>query len=509
VQGGFFYRFSLDRRHTIVNPEMFMTDPWPGNSSVGKDILGGQYVIDDLAGPIDLVSILSGNASDVSPQNLIYCYSFNWINDIQALGGNNNMKYIRHLISMFINTYRNTRKFWMDENGWRLWIASKRMVNWMLAYTSFASGASDSFQNDVLSSINEHFSHIYKTYKAEIDSYKRLLSLKAIFFCLCSMRNIRPRRIKAVVNEIDDVIKNELDRDDLYITRSPSSNFNIMKSLFEIRFMSKRIGIDLQDDSFNKFLSGLASYIRFLRLGDGELSNHFSGTESDIPSRQMIDSVLSVINVKNTHDDKIFGIERLTTRKIIVLISTKISILKSKFNNKHEPGINIFNFEASFGTDRIIERSDVSIVFNGHRVKLLPSSKSSFEKSMTNDMTFFSGESRQSSEFFDIAFKRELAIYHKIPKISGSDLMYLSSPFTAFARFVVSKKSSLSVVNPKTILIESGKTKCLFSVTSTNYNNDVIINDDCSESPYPSIEVFCSSVDGVAQVNWVIEEVQS
>jgi hypothetical protein len=204
-----------------------------------------------------------------------------------------------------------------------------------------------------------------------------------------------------------------------------------------------------------------------------------------------------------------FGVERLATRRIIVLVNTKISTLKSRFNNKNEPGINIFNFEASFGTDRIIERSDVSIVFNGHRVKLLTGSKSSAEKSITDDMITFSGESRQRSEFFDMAFKRELDVYHKVPKISGSDLMYLSSPFTAFSRFVVSKGASLSVVNPKTVLIESGKTKCMFSVTPTDYNNDVMINDDCSENPYPSIEVFCSSIDGVARVDWVIEEVQS
>jgi uncharacterized heparinase superfamily protein len=509
IQNGLFYRVFLDRRHTVINPEMFITDPWPGNSSIGRDILNCQHTVDDLASPLDLHAILSNN-SDASDQNFIYCYSFDWMKNIQALGGNGNLKYIRHLISSFINTYRKTRKFWMDPLGWTPWITGERLVNWMLAYSFFASGASDSFQNNVLSSINEQFSHIYKTYKVEVNPYNRLLSLKAIFFCLCSMRSNKYRYIKNVIEEVCAIAADELNRQDLYTTSGPSAHFNTLKSLLEIRFMSKKFGFNLQDEAFHEFISKLAAYIRFLRLGDGELSNHFSGYGDSVlcPCRQMVDTALSVVNIKNNINNEVFGVKRLTTKKIIFLISTEVSMLKSKFNDRHEPGINIFNFEASFGTDRVVNRSDVSVVFDGYRVKLLMDAKRSAAKINESDAVSFNGEVKQRSEFFDFALKREVSVSCKEPRIFGSDVVRMSAPFMAFSRFVLCKGASLSVINPKTVMIKIEKTRCIFRVTPTDHNNEMIINDDYSRSPYPSVEVFCSSIDGVAHIDWTLEEAQ-
>ncbi|MDR0630736.1 MAG: hypothetical protein LBF70_01750 [Holosporales bacterium] len=492
IQQSLFYRTSLNKQHTVFDPNMFIPNPWPGDSLIGKEIL------DHSENQINLIALFQ-NLSNKNDRNAFYGYSFAWIKDIQALGGNHTLKYVRYLISTFINNYKNRKKFWLNYPSWTPWIIGERIINWIFAYQFFASGANDSFQKEVLSSINEQFSHLFKIYKGETNLYFRLIVLKAIFFCLCSMHNKQFKHIKRIIKEINEIIQIGFDDTGMFISKSPVDHFNCFKSLLEIRFMSKKVGINFDCEALSK----IASCVRFLRLNDGKLSRYNEGTFFQ-PSRQMIDAALYFVDIKNSLESNISGFERLATKRILLLVNTEASMTRSRFNNKHEPGIDIFTFEASFGVERVINRSDIAVMIVDYYIKLFPNYKYFFNKSVTKDLISFDGEVQQQNQFFNFMFRRNLFVKCNESKIGGSDVVYIPDLFKMFSRFVFNKASSLYIINPKTVSIAVNNAKYIFKT----YNGEIAICDNLLNKAYPAVIVSDFSKEGTAQLNWTLEEVE-
>lgn len=503
IKNSFFYRMSLDRRWNVFDSSKFITDPWAGDSDIGRRILDCSFIPDDGGDvSINIMEIFSKRRWNDSS----YASSFVWMRDLQSLGGNNSRKYARNLISTFIAGYRKTRKFWHNEDSWGYGIVGERIINWIFSYSFFASGSSDKFQREVLSSINEQFSHLLKCYKAELNPYSRLMALKAILFCFCVMRTHQRKQIKRKISEICEVVQDCV-RDGMFESRSPLDNFHIFRSLLEIRFIAKVNAIDLPIDVFGNVLSKMAANVRFLRLGDGRISSHSGNSRFSkstfTPSRHMIDTALSVVEIKDKVENSI-GFERLATKKSTVIVNNVPCDVKSKFNDSYEPGINIFDFEASFGIDRLINRSDVSVVFDGLRVKLGKSSDNFSNKIIKDNMLFFEGETQFSNRFFKFAMKRELEVLSNKSQLNGTDFVFLSKSFDTFFRFVFNKKVELKQINPKNILISLFKSEYIFNIiTSEALKINILQGDDLN---YPSIEILSSS-DGSKEVrfSWSIE----
>ena len=508
AQKSIFYRLSLDKKYNIFDTSKFITDPWSGSSLIGKDILDCNFIPRGITLPVNLLEIFSGKTN----KNIDFAAGFSWIRDLQAVGGNNSRKYTRNLISTFITNYRKIKKFWIKSESWEPGIIGERIVNWIFSYSFFASGSNDKFQKEILSSIAEQFSHLLKCYKAVFEPYSRLMALKAIIFCLCSMKTNQSRMIKNIIKEICILVDENFDKETgMFFNRNPIDHFNMFRSLLEIRFMAKNLEINLPDD-FHSNLTNMASCIRFLRLGDGGISNHLGNTEYQhsfmIPSQHIIDTALSIVEVKHV-ETKVNGFDRLSTKKTAVVINTMPSDGRSRFNSISEPGINIFDFEASFGTERLINRSDISVVVGGYRIKLDKNSRNFFKKTGKEKFLVFEGETQSQNNFFKFAMRREISIATNKNFISGTDFVFISSPFEVSFRFTLNKNCEIKEINSKNFLITLNKSEYIFNLNDYSSENIQINLCKKSEVSYPSVELFCEVNNPKdISVSWSIENIK-
>ena len=509
IQRSLFYRFSLDKRSGIFSTEKFITDPWSGNATIGKSILDGRLSIEGSNSKTDILSVLSNSVESTVPE-IQYVNSFTWIRDLQAMGGNNSRKYARRAISTFIDSYKSTKHFWIKSPSWHPAVIGERIVNWMLSYSFFASGSTDKFQREVLSSIAEQFSHLTKVYKAELNPYSRMLALKAIFFCLCSMKSNQARHIRKTLKDICETVCINFDEYVMFVTRNPVDHFNMFRSLLEVRFMAKSSDINLPEDVFYKDLSKMAACVRFLRLGDGCISSHSGDRRSEsyiVPNQHIVDTALSLVDIQhyNEKSNKVPGFERLSTKKTTIIINTNVRNIKSRFNSPKEPGVNIFDFEASFGLNRLINRSDVSVLLNGFRIKADSKSNCFFKKDVVKNELYFDGEIQQIDGMFNFALRRKIFININKAIIRGTDYAYVIGPCETSFRFALNKACDIESVNSKQTLITLNKKEFLLQINESSGETKTIIQD----LNYPSIEIIVKSETAKeAMCDWSIEELE-
>lgn len=506
MRNSVFYRFSLDRHDGNFIPTKFMTDPWSGNSDIGKDILNG--AMRDSEFSVDLSEIFTGKYNP-GAHHVKYAFCFAWIRDLQAVGGNNSMRFTRNLILAFIDNYRCTKKFWLNTDGWSTLITAERIINWIFSYSFFASGSPDSVQKEILSSLSEQFSHLWKCYTAELNPLSKLMALKAIFICLCSMKNMQTTKIRKVTKEIGKIANEWFDQSGMLINHNPVDHFNAFRSFVEIRFMARNLGIDLPKHVFSDLLSEMAACVRFFRLGDGEISGHIGGKDDKelaiVPSRQLIDTALSVVESKKSGEKTVAGFMRLSTKKIVLMVNTAPRYVKSHFSPPSEPGLNIFDFEASFGIKRPIKLADVSVLFNGMRIKIGKRSTYFSNRSVDHNRLLFTGEVAQKNNYFDFTFKREIEININQEQVSGTDAVYVSGSFHIYSRFILNKSVILKKIHSRSILLTIDNCEYIFSISPHNKDCEVFITDE-SWPYYPMIEVCCNASFN-NQINWSIEKV--
>jgi hypothetical protein len=295
----------------------------------------------------------------------------------------------------------------------------------------------------------------------------------------------------------------------------------MFKSLIEIRFIAKSFGLELPKQVFNDNLAKMAACVRLLRLGDGEISGH-SGNDKHInliqnPSRQMIDAALSVVELKNINISTIPGFTRLSTKKVILIINTKPSCAMSYFNSPTKQGINIFNFESSFGLNRLINHADISILSNKLRVKVGNKAEYISETDHEKDCLRFAGEVQQRNPHFTFNLRREIVVDLNREKITGTDTIRASAPFQASVRFVFAKQATIKEINSKSFsvnietseyivtVVKSNQDCCIFAIKDENYqriSNTIGMN----SKHHPSVEIYCpqSEGSGETKIIWSI-----
>ncbi|MDR1609458.1 MAG: hypothetical protein LBR78_01210 [Holosporales bacterium] len=492
---------SLDRSHGIFDVNKFITDPWAGNPKTGRAILDCSFVINGDTESLNVLDVITR----VNRRNIRYVASFQWIRDLQAVGGNGSRKYVRHMVTAFINSYRRTGRFWLENESWSSAVTGERIVNWILLYPFFADGANDRFQKMVLSSLAEHFSHLQKCYKAETDPYNKLIALKALLYCYCSMKTNQRRRIMQAVREMCEVVRGCIDEVGMFVGGSPADHFHIFRSLLEIRFVVKNSVADLLDDEFTSTISRMAYVTRFFRMCDGGIANHHGDATHDgtsfMPDRHMIDTALSVVEIGgNTRVPA--GFDKLENKKSTVIINTKPRMARSRFNHPSEPGINIFDFEASFGSDRVLNRSDVSVLCNGLRTRIDDSARSFMKKSMQRDTLLFEGETQFPNRFFDFAMRREIELATNGQRLGCTDFVLSSIRMEAYFRFVFVTEVHMREINKKSILLSIGMLEYMF--TFVHENTGMVTSE--SKTVYPTIEIGIPINAGhPMELSWSIE----
>jgi uncharacterized heparinase superfamily protein len=511
IQSGSFYRFSLDKRSGVFSDEKFIMDPWPGDILNGKNILNGKITTEFSTVPFEIEEFLTYKQICLDFRDCAkYANSFFWMRDLQAIGGNSGRKRARKFISIFIENYRKEKRFWQKDPQWNLAVLGERLCSWIFSYSFVVSGASDEFRKNFLSSLCEQYSHLLKSYRIENNPYSKIVILKGLIFCQFVMKNVNLRILRKLIRELKDAIEQSFDQYGMVVSRNPLEQFDLFRSLIEIRFISKNLDLGLLNDFLSNKLSKMASCVRLLRFGDGGLAQ-FSGDFKSLESfmiltRQLIDTTVSVVDIKTNGTNIATGFDRLATKKSIVIVNTAVSNLKSKFNRFNEPGINIFDFEASFGMDRVIYRSDISMLFDGFRIKANKNSRSFSKKEIKGDGIFFEGEIENNTNNLSFAIRRELFVNANKLQISGTDFVSMREKFVSFIRFVLNEKCNINKVNDKLVLISIGQKQYKLNIIMGQNIKSIIIKDDFT---YPSIEIEIENCnfDNI-QIKWDIEQME-
>jgi hypothetical protein len=192
----------------------------------------------------------------------------------------------------------------------------------------------------------------------------------------------------------------------------------------------------------------------------------------------------------------------LETKKSTVIINTKPRMARSQFNHPSEPGINIFDFEASFGGDRVLNRSDVSVLCNGLRTRIDGSARTFTKKSTQRDVLLFEGETQFPNRFFDFAMRREIELAMSGQRLGCTDFVLSSIRMDACFRFVFATEVHVREVSKRSMLLSIGMSEYIFTFA----HDDISMATSESKTAYPTIEI-CAPVNAgqSLELNWSIE----
>jgi hypothetical protein len=499
IRSSAFYGLSLDRRNSVFDQSKFISDPWPGNIAVGKDLLNGIVNIDDQKFDVNIANILSSRTKAPLPI-LLYVMSFSWIRDVRAVGGNNARKYIKNMVSHFVESYRDTRKFWTQQ-WFGIEVTSERIIHWFMSYSFFAIGADDNFQRMVLSSICEQYSHISRMYYLETDPLTLIGIYRVMLFYSCFLKNKQMRDIKKSIERITKAAHEAINDSGMYMTMNPRSTFDILRILLETRFVAKSDEVDLFPQSLQDILAKIAATIRLLRLGDGTISKHFGEKIHKHlfifqETSHIVDTALSLVD--NSHlINKNSAYDRISNKTNIVIVSKVVSDIKSQFNDPKYPGINILNFEASLKTDKLINRADLAVKWRGHMIKVNEDIKLKTNTVYDDNKISYFGEIASFSSDFKFVLKRVIVLKTLSSNLFVSDTFSSLEASEIVARVALAREAALEKINSSSIYIIYNSQKYLFT---GRHKLSVVV------APYPTILVHHKDNNQTeCQIDWSIE----
>jgi hypothetical protein len=248
-------------------------------------------------------------------------------------------------------------------------------------------------------------------------------------------------------------------------------------------------------------------------MGDGCVSLHTGDLVSRLESMfqcggNVVDTALSLVHIKNHLPNKnIRGFDRISTRKTVVIVNNIISPAKSKIYNFLQPGIGIFDFEASLQTDRIIDKSDIFIQSCDRNVKLLKKDNINIISAYNEKKTQYTCEVSSLNNYFQFAVKREISVEPNKTKIEVSEFAYTSIESQVFVRIILPVDAIINKTSASLVHIEYNSNRYVLSVKNLlNSTEELHVKTNTTKLPYPIIIIYWKNQgDTKSQINWCIE----
>lgn len=478
-QASFFYGLILDDRSSVVFPKRFINDPWVGNQEEGKKIIGGNLTVDKYNSlSIEEVFELIEKPYLFPVRCVEYVTGLSWIRHLQLIGGAVSRKYARQAISKMMDCSSKSRsKYWL-QLSWRSDIVAERLITLMFLFPFYASGSDDKFQKRVLSFITKQYSHLLNLYKGISDTYTKILVVKAIFFFICCSKTINSSQANKILSIFCNTVKEYIGEGGMCKSLNPTEQFNIFRSIIEVRFMARSSNIETDISLFGKKLSDMAACVRFLRLGDGHLSC-YSGRKNFnsrlfVATPNNIDMALSLVDIKNKKVTPNFGLSKITTKNSIIFINTKFYSGKTRFYPNNEPGIGIFELEVSFGIEKLINKGDIAVRYGSDFLRFSKLDDLFFEKTIKDGDITLSGGLNHVRPNLKMAVRRDVVVHNDTGDLEASDFFFSTSPCLFLVRFFFTEGSVLEQKNGSQVIINKGKTSWVFSVAESEFKKKLL-----------------------------------
>ncbi|MBB42515.1 MAG: hypothetical protein CMM44_01995 [Rhodospirillaceae bacterium] len=339
ILGTHLYQKSLGCFNDINQFQPPKVEKWPGDSGRGTTIIDGDF---ELAGKTLLDTNTPWCAEETSTRWRSRAAYFDWLCDLQALGGNLARDRARQLIISWINTDGNwSRTTWQPEG------LGNRISNWISHADFILSDSENVFQEKFISSLYRQTQYLSRIYVSAPRSSEKITILKGLIFADLTFSN--GHRKKLLADRLDKELLLQILKDGGTQNRNPSKHLAILRDLIDIRtaYISSN---NEPSKILNETIKTMAPILRFFRHGDGMLALFNGSVEEE---SWLVDIILERSEERKKPPDSmpVTGFERLARNRTLVILDVGMSPPRGFDCDAHAGAL---SFELSIGKERLI-----------------------------------------------------------------------------------------------------------------------------------------------------------
>ena len=329
------YKWRL-RRYGFREIASSISDLWPGEAEVGRDIIDGK-----------LVGVLTPSLKEIwkivpdDPLSMESLHGFSWLRHLRAQGGDSARITARTMVGSWLDNYENWHPLY-----WRGDVLGERISAWVGMHDFFCKSADDEFRNRVLTSINRQLEHAITEFRYVKQGVKRIRALKGIITAIVALDS-DASRLKTLEGWVLQELVVQVALDGGHISRSPAIQIEFIMALIDIR-NCLRVCRWVVPEELIQTIFKMTSMLRLWRHGDGKLAL-FHGTKEGGAS--LLDSViaLSESGRKAVTEAPNTGFQRLVSGRTTLIVDTGGSNGSSETSHSSP-----LSFECSIGKQRLI-----------------------------------------------------------------------------------------------------------------------------------------------------------
>lgn len=249
------------------NLHVIPTDPWPGRSDVGQDLMRGIFLF---AGEIIEMNSLNWEPPGVSEDWVAEFHKFNWLRDIKAVCTGQARLQAREMISNWIDNYDR----WQDVI-WRPDVLGARLSNWIGAFSFYGLSADEEFQTKVRLSIAKQTKHLARVVTdGQLEPVQSFFALKGLIYAMIAIGSPK-KQLEHPFDLVLQQIKSQILVDGGHISRSPITLSQVLMILIDLRTVLNLAKLPVPEQ-IQFAIDKMVPALRFFRYSDGNLA-HFNG----------------------------------------------------------------------------------------------------------------------------------------------------------------------------------------------------------------------------------------
>lgn len=317
------------------------TDPWPGQSDIGQDLLAGRYMF---AGQVVEMNHVNWEPQNISTDWLAEFHRFGWLRDLKAVTTNASRLKARQMISSWIDHYDR----W-HEVIWRPDVLGARLSNWIGAFSFYGLSADEEFQAKVRQSISRQTRHLARVIKdGKVDPLQSFAALKGLIYAMIAIGSPKKNLahpFKLVIEQIDKQIL----PDGGHISRSPLVLSQVLTILIDLRAILNMAKLPVPED-IQHAIDKMVPALRFFRYADGSVGNFNGGYEGNA---SLMDCILNLSGARGKPLKNLShsGYSRLRQGRAMLMVDTGTAVDLGNSRSVHAAPL---AFEFAFGRERVI-----------------------------------------------------------------------------------------------------------------------------------------------------------
>ena len=341
---GALYGLSLKGRMATA-PKVNIANLWPGNTALGEQILKHDFVF---SGELINQKRNPWIAAGASDEWLRQINSFNWLNDLSALGGDAAFKCAQSLALDWVNCNQDLGAVVLNPMGWRGDIIGRRLFSWITHWQKFFEPGELNFRHGMLKSIGRQLRHLRRVAAHAPLSDGNISALKG-WIVACLTLESEAKHLETATDALGWVIDEQVLADGGHISRNPAKQLSILRDLVDIRLAFRDAKIETPTE-LQIAIDKMAPLLRFYRHGDKGLAL-FNGSNAE--NAADIDQVLSYADARGRAPNQAphSGYEKLKAGKLCIFMDVGNPPPPAARSEIYAGALSI---EVSVGKDRMI-----------------------------------------------------------------------------------------------------------------------------------------------------------